>query len=280
MRASYDNLVERWIIVDGLPVRYWESVEEHVDAPVIIHLHGFAISGTYLLPTANLLATTYRTFVPDLPGFGRSHHPEKVLSINELAEALFSFMDTVGVERATLVGNSMGCITAIEAARLRPDRVDRTVLVSPAGGPNNRPIFRGVFQLALDGLREPPSMFVIAVPDYLRYRMVNAARLFWSMIHYPTVERFRDTATPSLVVIGRRDPLVNEQRIVEGSAANPNFAVVRVEQAAHAINYSHPQLLAHLVHQFITESVIEDAPDAPGVAVVLRQLGGAGDSQS
>jgi pimeloyl-ACP methyl ester carboxylesterase len=276
--AAYPNLKEAWVIVNGLPVFYRASAGSFgPHTPAVIHLHGFAISGTYLLPSADALAAEYRTLVPDLPGYGRSIHPDKVLSIPELAQALFDFMDVLEVESATLVGNSMGCITAIEAARARPDRIDRVVLVSPAGGPHNRPVFRGVGQLALDGLREPPKMFLIAVPDYLKYGLINAARLFWAMIHYPTVERFIGTTTPTLVVLGQRDPLVNEHRILSGTANSAHSATVRIDGAAHAINYSHPQLLAHLVRQFMSGAPLADDAESPGEAIVLRQLGG--DSQ-
>jgi pimeloyl-ACP methyl ester carboxylesterase len=267
-------LKESWVLVNGLPVRFRESGGFFpADTPNIIHLHGFAISGTYLLPAANDLAAGYKTLVPDLPGYGRSIHPDKVLGIPELGQSLIDFMDAVGVERASLVGNSMGCITAIEAARARPERIDRIVLVSPAGGPNNRPIFRGVAQLALDGLREPPSMFLIAVPDYLRFGLINAARLFWAMIHYPTVERFAGTQTQTLVILGERDPLVNERRLVDGTSESTCISMVRIMGAAHAVNYSHPQQLAHLVRQFINGERLSDDPDSPGAAVVLRQAG-------
>jgi pimeloyl-ACP methyl ester carboxylesterase len=233
-------------------MHYWASASpDYPDGPTIIHLHGFGISGAYLLPTADLLAETYRTYVPNLPGYGRSIHPEHVFSIPELAHSVIGFMDALEIERATLLGNSMGCIIAIETAYEIPDRIDRVVLVSPAGGEYNRPIFKGVAQLALDGFREPPRMYTIAVPDYLRFGLINAGRLFWQMIHYPTVERFRDTKSPALVIVGRRDPLVNVQRILSGTAGNHNIQVVRINDAAHAINYSHPEVLEELIRAFI-----------------------------
>jgi pimeloyl-ACP methyl ester carboxylesterase len=267
-----EHLKERWVISGGSPVYYWTSDSD--DSPgstTLVHVHGFGISGRYLLPTADLLAADYPTVVPNLPGYGKSVHPERVLSIPALAKALIDFLDAAGIERATLVGNSMGCIVAIETAHIAPHRIDRIVLVSPAGGPNNRPIFKGVAQLALDGLREPPSMYRIAVPDYLRFGLINAARLFWQMIHYPTVDRFRHMETETLVVLGERDPLVNEERIVLGTASNERVQIVRIMGAAHAINYSHPEKLALLIRQFIEGKPLEDDQSLPGTAVILRQ---------
>lgn len=267
--SKYEQLVESWAIVNGLPIYFRQSARAHSPGtPTLIHLHGFAISGTYLLPTANELARDFRTFVPDLPGFGRSIHPDKVLGMKELGAVLIDFMDAMGIERASLVGNSMGCITAVEAARQAPDRFERLILVSPAGGPHNRPIFRGVAQLALDGLREPPSMFLIAPVDYLHYGLINAGRLFWSMIHYPTVENLQHVEKPTLVVLGRRDPLVSEQRFLDRFVDGLPVSIVRVEDAAHAINYSHPQLLSQLVRQFVTGGGVA-SDTAPAGATVL-----------
>lgn len=253
------NLEERWVICDGLPLHYWASTSDHASNPTtLVHIHGFGISGRYLLPTADLLAAEYRTFVPDLPGYGRSVHPERVLSIPQLAESMVHFLDKVGVDHATLVGNSMGCIIAIETAREEPERIDRVILVSPAGGRNNRPVFKGVAQLALDGFREPPRMYAIAVPDYLRFGLINAGKLFWQMIHYPTVDRFRETNSSALVVLGARDPLVSEERIVKGTMANEHIQVVRINGAAHAINYSHPATLATLFRLFLEGRPLQD----------------------
>ena len=76
-RAS--ALAERWTTIDGVDVFYRESREPPA-APVMMHVHGFGLSGRYLLPTAERLAGDFHTLVPDLPGFGRSptsHMPRR-----------------------------------------------------------------------------------------------------------------------------------------------------------------------------------------------------------
>jgi pimeloyl-ACP methyl ester carboxylesterase len=65
-------LTTGWAIVGGQPMHYRSALQAGVDAPAIVHVHGFGISGTYMQPTAALLAPRYRTYVPDLPGHGRS----------------------------------------------------------------------------------------------------------------------------------------------------------------------------------------------------------------
>ena len=68
------SLRETWTDLDGRRLLYRTNAESPppADAPVLIHVHGFAISGRYLMPAAWRLAPDFRTYVPDLPGFGRS----------------------------------------------------------------------------------------------------------------------------------------------------------------------------------------------------------------
>lgn len=272
MTAPLKNLQESWIISNSTPIHYWHSDPgASPESPSMIHLHGFGISGSYLLPAADELAEQYRTFVPNLPGYGRSVHPGHVLSIPELGKAVIDFMDVAGVERTTLIGNSMGCVVAIEAAHAAPDRIDRLILVSPAGGPYNRPIFKSLGQLTLDGLREPPRMFTVAVPDYLKFGIINAGKLFWQMIHYPAVERLRETEKPTLIIIGERDPLVSESRLKEGIEGIEQIELVRIDGAAHAINFSHPRKLAHLANQYLEGRPLADDGESKGRAVVIKQ---------
>ena len=79
------------------------------DGVPLVHLHGFAISGAYLMPTARALAARGVNVVPDLPGYGRSERRERVLDIPGLAESTIAILDGLGIDKAVLVGNSMGC---------------------------------------------------------------------------------------------------------------------------------------------------------------------------
>src|SRR5829696_6424514 len=158
-----------WVIADGRPVFHRWAPDAPPDQSPVVHVHGFGISGTYLEPTAALVAAHHPTFVPDLPGMGRSVRPDRPLDLPGMARALVAYCDAVGVERATFVGNSLGCPVIVELATTFPDRIERAVLVSPAGGPNNRRLTRVVGQMAADSYREPLSMLPIAARDYLRF---------------------------------------------------------------------------------------------------------------
>ncbi|HEY9292182.1 MAG TPA: alpha/beta hydrolase [Microlunatus sp.] len=254
-------------MVDRLPLFHRKCVQAGEDAPAIVHVHGFGVSGTYLEPTAALLAASHRTYVPDLPGIGRSIRPRRGLDLPGMARVLMSYCDAVGVERPTLVGNSLGCAIIIEVAATFPERVDRVVLVSPAGGPNNLPMPRAIRQMALDGLRESPAMLRIALRDYLRFGVIQSLDLFKAMTAYPTLERLHYLDAPTLVIVGERDPLVNLSRAFV-LAAVPHVSAVKVP-GAHALNFSNPELIADLVSAHLSGKPLID-PSAPrGVAELV-----------
>lgn len=264
-RRPASSMAERWTMIDGVDVFYRESVNPP-DARVMTHLHGFGLSGRYLLPTAELLADEFHTLVPDLPGFGRSGKAGASLDIPDLAHAALSFLDDRGIDKTTLVGNSMGCPVIVEFAHLFPERIERAVLVSPAGGIHNQPLRRAVGQLAKDGGLEPMKMISVATPDYLRFGVPSTFKMFRALTQYPSLQRLLELRVPTLVVLGARDPLLpGPERIREVASQDENHVLIVVmEGAAHAINFSHPDELAHIIRLFMDDRPITPVPGATG----------------
>lgn len=267
-RVPVSPLRPEWLVVDQLPMfhRYHER-DDH-DEHTIVHVHGFGISGTYLEPTAAVLAARHRTYVPDLPGMGRSLRPRHGLDLPGLARALVAYCDHVGAEKPVLVGNSLGCPIIIEVATSFPGRIASAVLVSPAGGPNNQPMGRALRQMAQDGFREPMSMLPIAVRDYLRFGALQSLSLFKAMTSYPTLDNLHLLDVPTLVIAGSRDPLVDISRAFV-LAALSHVTAVKVP-GAHALNFSAPELVAELVEAHVSEQPLLSGPLARQVAEEVR----------
>ena len=87
----------------------------------------------------------------------------------------------------------------MEFAHHYPDRIDRAVLVSPAGGIYNQPLRRAMGQICRDGTREPPRLMRVATPDYLRFGVPSTVRLFQALTQYPSLERLLELKIPTLV---------------------------------------------------------------------------------
>jgi pimeloyl-ACP methyl ester carboxylesterase len=273
--VSNGGWVSETLLIDGLRLRYRRSTGG-VGVP-IVHVHGFAISGAYLMPTAERLARRWVNVVPDLPGYGHSQRRSRVLDIPDLAVALVAVLDALDIDQAVLVGNSMGCPVSLEVAHSTPERVHRLVLVSPAGGVQNQPLVRALGQLAIDGIRESPRMLPVAVPDYVRFGPINGLRLFHELTLYPSLERLTHTPVPTLAVIGGRDPLMAKpSRVREVARLSPeHLSVALIERAAHALNFSHPEELAGTIELWLEDGLSEGTvPD--GVRLVVPHGGDGG----
>ncbi len=274
--STTTELEGRWSIVRGTPV--YHRAHEVEGADTILHLHGFAISGSYMVPTAGLLADEFTTYVPDLPGFGRSPRPDHVLTIPELADSAAAFLDSVGVERATVVGNSLGCTVLAAFAQRHPDRLERAVMVSPAGGVQSQPLSRAIWQLIRDTPREPPSMATVAVPDYVSFGVVTTYKLFVAMTRFPAFQALIEIDKPLLGVLGVRDPLLPPAARIKEIVRQMDIDQITIavlKDAAHAINYSHPRETADLVRGFMRgEELTSDLAPSDGrspVAVISRR---------
>jgi len=258
------------VLVDGNWIRY--RVGGPVDAPPMIHQHGFAISGSYLLPTAGLLTDSFRVYLPDLPGFGRSPKPKHHMGIEDLGTSLNHFMDALGIEQAVVVGNSLGCAITIELIAEAPEKVSKAVMVGLAGGPHNRPLGKALLQMARDGLVEPPVLLTVAAPDYLRFGMVRALRLFDRMTKFPAYELFTAMPVPVMVVIGSEDPLRPPWSRISRAMHDipPQVTIVLFQGAAHAINFTHPRELAYAIRLYVAGEEVRMEADNPGGVPVLQ----------
>jgi len=261
--------VTEYVRVEGRSVHVQRSVSG--GGIPLVHIHGFAISGAYMMPTARVLAGRRLNVVPDLPGYGRSERRDHVLDIRALAGALLAILDALDIDQAVLLGNSMGCPIGLEVAHEAPERVHSLVLVSPAGGLQNQPLRRGLGQLALDVSRESPRMVPVALPDYLRFGPVNGLRLFHQLTLFPSLERLLHTPVPTLAVLGGRDPLMPSPSRVDEVVrlASGHLSVALVERAAHAVNFSHPEELAKVVEAWLDGALLAGGAQLPaGVRVV------------
>jgi 2-hydroxy-6-oxonona-2,4-dienedioate hydrolase len=116
-------------IVFGQKIHYVEAGS----GPVVVLLHGLGGDTRTWAFTVPALSQKYRVIVPDQLGFGQSAKPMINYRVGTYVDFLDKFLERVGVERATLVGNSMGGWVAALYALEHPGRVERLVLVDAAG---------------------------------------------------------------------------------------------------------------------------------------------------
>jgi pimeloyl-ACP methyl ester carboxylesterase len=221
-----------YVTVDGLQV--FAITAGHGRDVVLIHGNP---SNTYSWrKVVTPLAQRYRVHAIDLPGYGFSDKPsdESRYTTEALADDVIHYLDTVGVERAVLIGNSMGGSVVSEAAILHRDRVSALVLVDAsglpglpphplairmAGWPVIGPLLRALPARGRtrDGLRNAvydPSQITEADVDayYAPLRSAGGTNAFIARMHQQVADdrssRVHTIAAPTLVITGDTDRLV------------------------------------------------------------------------
>lgn len=100
----------------------------------VVLLHGKNFFGAYWRETINALtAAGFRVVVPDQIGFGKSDKPDLHYSFHQLARNTRRMLDTLGIQRAVVVGHSMGGMLATRFALLYPETTEKLVLENPIG---------------------------------------------------------------------------------------------------------------------------------------------------
>jgi pimeloyl-ACP methyl ester carboxylesterase len=186
---------QRWVSVRGQPV----NTIDLGDGPPLVFVHGLSGSWPNWLEQLPVFADAHRVIAMDLPGFGHSPMPRESITISGYARLLDGLLDELGVDAAAVVGNSMGGFVSAELAIAFPERVERLVLVSPAG---------------LSTYRHPRG--TRALPTLHRLERIVAAYTAWLASKSDTVTRHPLLRNATLGLVTRHPsrlpaPLAAEQ---------------------------------------------------------------------
>jgi pimeloyl-ACP methyl ester carboxylesterase len=174
------------------------AVAEYGSGPPMVLVHGLMTAGYSFRYVLELLGARYRLLIPDLPGAGRSEHPDVYLGPDVLARAIVATIDALGARGAPVIGNSMGGYLCMRAALLDPEAIGRLVNLHSPGVPTAR-------MIALRwALRVTPSR---AIVDRLVRR--DPQRWVHRNVHYydetlKSREEHREYAAPLTTPAGRR----------------------------------------------------------------------------
>ncbi|KRW62670.1 alpha/beta fold hydrolase [Pseudomonas sp. TTU2014-080ASC] len=124
-----------YVELDDFTVHYRD--EGCADKPVVVMMHGVASSLHTWDEWVPFFQDNYRVIRLDLPGFGLTGAPSKGggYFAERMLGVLMMLLDHLGVEKASLIGNSLGGYIAWNFALAHPQRVEKLVLIDPAGYP-------------------------------------------------------------------------------------------------------------------------------------------------
>ena len=219
----------------------------------MVLVHGLVVSSRYMIPTAERLSPYRQVFAPDLPGFGRSENPPRVLDVSGLSDVLSTWMGEVGLECAVLVGNSFGCQIISDLAVRHPGRVERAILQGPTMDPWARTVLQQVGRFLLDMPREPLSFVPIEVLDFVDAGTRRAWRTFRYALEDRIEEKLPYMQVPTLVVRGSRDPIVPQRWAKEVAGLLPRGRLSIIPGAAHTANYGWAAEFASIIQEFLDD---------------------------
>ena len=183
------------VMAEGVESFYLEAGRR--GAPPVVLIHGLAATSASFLPTLWDLSLDHHVFAVDLPGFGESDKPVRPLHAAYFARWLVAFLDAVAIDRAHLVGNSMGGRVAIEVALRSPQRVDRIALLAPSMAWRRYRIGARLVRLLRPelGVTPLPMLHALAV-GVLRSLFARPSRISDAALNAAADEFVRVFATP------------------------------------------------------------------------------------
>jgi len=160
-------------IAGGRRIRYLKLGS--ADGPPILFVHGFGGDLNNWLFNQEALAEHHTTYAIDLPGHGGSSKDVGGGDLAGLTAALAAWLDAIKIERAHLVGHSMGGSVALQLATSKPDKVASATLIAPAGlGPDIAMDFINGFIEASRGKKlEPVLQMIVANPELVTRDMIE-----------------------------------------------------------------------------------------------------------
>ncbi|MEM7034448.1 MAG: alpha/beta fold hydrolase, partial [Chloroflexota bacterium] len=268
-----------YINVNSVRTRYWVMG----DGPPVILVHGILRFAEEWMLNLATLAQNYRVYVPDLIGHGKTDKPEIDYRFDQLTGFLNDFMETMGIERATLVGHSMGGGICLGHTLLHPEKVDKLILVSSAGfGRDVHAALRlATIPLLAKVLSKPRRLIISQAFRQILYdhslitdELVDFA---YEMFYLPGAreavlkliqtnltlgglrrelldevdEALPTLEAPTLLIWGRQDPVIPSRHSYKAIEWIKNAQLRILDECAHFPMWEHPEVFNALVQEFI-----------------------------
>ncbi len=240
--------------------------------PPVLLVHGLGYARWGWEPVAAALADAHEIVLFDNRGIGESDAPPGPYSVGMLADDALAVMDAAGLERAHVLGTSLGGMVAIELAVSRPERVDRLVLAcTTPGGPKAAPMPEQTVRLMQAAPTLPPETALrrfienalgptkdqTLVERILVHRLATAqSPTAWAAqaaagASFDAWDRVGEITAPTLVVTGDEDAVVDPRnsRLLAGRIEGARLEVFR--GAGHLFFWEQPERFVEVVTEFL-----------------------------
>jgi pimeloyl-ACP methyl ester carboxylesterase len=239
----------------------------------LVLLHAFPLSSAMWLAQREGLAASCRVVTPDLRGFGGSLLDDEPPSMDAMADDVAALLDTEGIDRAVIGGQSMGGYVTMAFCRRHPERVLGVILADTKAGADSEAARAGRERIATEIVDNGTGILVEEVLPGLvgtttkqrrgmvfgRVRgLVQAAprgAVAWAaraMAGRPdSFGTLRSLQVPALVIVGEEDELSPVAEAEAMAQALPEATLTVIEEAGHLSAVEQPEAFNAAVTAFL-----------------------------
>lgn len=241
--------------------------EESGSGTPVILIHGFPLDHTIWLPVVEHLKSHARLILPDLRGFGQSPMCEDVSSMRLMAEDIHAVMDQLGIEKAILVGHSMGGYASLAFARVFPRRLLGLGLVTTQAAADTLERRQARLTMAADVKRKgvkayanPMAAKYTCAPEWiepikelmLKSQPAGVIAALKGMAERPdATDWLTEIKVPCAVVVGTQDALIPPERTRSMVQMLNHAWLVEIPNAGHMPMLETPQVVANALIQLV-----------------------------
>ena len=238
--------------------------------PPVVLIHGYTDNVRDWVPLVPYLSPRFRLILVDLRGHGRSGKPECCYTRLDFAYDVKLLLDALKVQRADIVGHSMGSFVAQTLAEYWPERTRRVVLISSSGGtwPAAAP---PPYETQIRQLKEPidpDSPFMVewwssptpVDADFIRRQRRDAAsiplRVWLAVLDQGRIggnlqQTLPLLKAPTLLIWGGKDPIIPAEGQASLRRALPQAQVKVFPDLGHNPFWEQPQACAEVINAFL-----------------------------
>ena len=240
--------------------------ERHGSGPPLLLIHGLGYARWGWEPVVEPLSRSFDVLLFDNRGIGESDAPPGPYTAAQMAADALQVLDEADVERAHVLGTSLGGMVAQELALAHPGRVDKLVLAcTTPGGAGAFPMPERTVRLMTNGatLRDfvenalHPDERAGLVERILEHRLATAqAPEAWAAqaaagAGFDAYERVGSIAAPTLVLHGDGDVVVDPRNAELLAALLPHASFELFPGTGHLFFWQEPERFARLVREFL-----------------------------
>ena len=258
------------ISVNGVTLYY----QDEGDGPPLLLVAGLTADGASWAPVIPLLTQKYRVITPDNRGCGRTTAAVEQVTIDGMADDAAALLDHLGIQKANVLGHSMGGVVSMALAARYPERINRLVLMATQSRANART--RSVVD-NLVALREAgapvsdwyrswfhwlfhPTFFekknvvdasiALAVNYAHRQSAENMRAQVEALRGYDANAHIAKITAPTLVLGGETDFLYPQEEFETAYANLQNKRFQVIPQTAHSLHWDRPEATVDALNNF------------------------------